>query len=370
HVEEPSAPGRRRGRAGGHAVASRERPAQEMDGAVRRSAAVRQGQGRGLQAGARNRDGREIERDRRDREESGEARFREHDRRLRAGGEAVRAGLDDLRRLQKHDELGRLPEGRNRDGAEAGGLQRSDRPEQGAVRPDRRRLRRAGGERPDAGAEAAGLARLHDLRPRRRAPRGGGAAARGGDQPEARHPVHEVLPEPPRRREGLRALPREGIGPRGAARRGAHGSGGGRRSAGAQGAVGDPEHALQHGAVPDVLRPARPARVGVADAEAAQGGAKVTIEPWDYRYYAEKVRKAKYDLDQNTVTPYLQLEKMREAIFWNAGQLFGLQFKPAAGVPVVHPDIRVWEVTDAAGRHVGLWYFDPYARPGKESGAW
>jgi len=109
---------------------------------------------------------------------------------------------------------------------------------------------------------------------------------------------------------------------------------------------------------------------GVADAEAAKGGPKVTIEPWDYRYYAEKVRKAKYDLDQNAVTPYLQLEKMREAIFWNAGQLFGLQFKPATGVPVVHPDIRVWEVTDAAGKHVGLWYFDPYARPGKNSGAW
>jgi len=108
----------------------------------------------------------------------------------------------------------------------------------------------------------------------------------------------------------------------------------------------------------------------VADTEAAGGGAKVTIEPWDYRYYAEKVRKARYDLDQNIVTPYLQLDKMREAIFWNAGQLFGLQFKPATGVPVVHLDVRVWEVTDAAGKHVGLWYFDPYARPGKQSGAW
>jgi peptidyl-dipeptidase Dcp len=108
----------------------------------------------------------------------------------------------------------------------------------------------------------------------------------------------------------------------------------------------------------------------LADAEAKKGGPKLTIEPWDYRYYAEKVRKAKYDLDQNEITPYLQLEKLREAIFWNAGQLFGLQFKPATGVPVVHPDVRVWEVTDAAGKHVGLWYFDPYARPGKTSGAW
>ncbi len=108
----------------------------------------------------------------------------------------------------------------------------------------------------------------------------------------------------------------------------------------------------------------------VANTEPSKGGPKITIEPWDYRYYAEKVRKARYDLDQNEVTPYLQLEKMREAIFWNAGQLFGLQFKPVENLPVAHPDVRVWEVTDAAGKHVGLWYFDPYARPGKRSGAW
>ena len=108
----------------------------------------------------------------------------------------------------------------------------------------------------------------------------------------------------------------------------------------------------------------------LADSLAAKGGAKITIEPWDYRYYAEKVRKAKYDLDQNEITPYLQLDKLREAIFWNAGRLFGLQFKPVENVPVVQPDIRVWEVTDAAGKHVGLWYFDPYARSGKQSGAW
>jgi len=110
----------------------------------------------------------------------------------------------------------------------------------------------------------------------------------------------------------------------------------------------------------------------VADMQALadKEGAKITIEPWDYRYYAEKVRKAKYDLDQNAVMPYLQLEKLREGMFWVAGELFGFRFAPAKGVPVLDPDIRVWEVTDTAGRHVGLWYFDPYARPGKGSGAW
>ena len=108
----------------------------------------------------------------------------------------------------------------------------------------------------------------------------------------------------------------------------------------------------------------------IADAEAGRGAAKITIEPWDYRYYAEKVRKAKYDLDRNAVMPYLQLEKMREAVFYTADRLFGLRFTPVTGVPTVTPDVRVWEVKDASGRHVGLWYFDPYARPGKSSGAW
>ena len=93
------------------------------------------------------------------------------------------------------------------------------------------------------------------------------------------------------------------------------------------------------------------------------------IEPWDYRYYAEKIRQARFALDMNEVKSYLQLEKLREAMFWSAGRLYGLGFTPASGVPVQHPDVRVWEVTSARG-HVGLWYFDPYARPGKSSGAW
>jgi peptidyl-dipeptidase Dcp len=106
----------------------------------------------------------------------------------------------------------------------------------------------------------------------------------------------------------------------------------------------------------------------LADAE----GAKAAIEPWDYRYYAEKVRKAKYDLDTNELKPYLQLDKLREGMFFVAKELFGLVFKPLTPgtVPVYHPDVAVWQVSDLAGRHVGLWYFDPYARIGKQSGAW
>ena len=114
-------------------------------------------------------------------------------------------------------------------------------------------------------------------------------------------------------------------------------------------------------------------RQEVADMEALARaeGTPIDIQPWDYRFYQEKVRAARYDLDQNQVKPYLQLERLREGMFWVAGELFGFAFAPVTNVPVYHPDVRVWEVTDrGTGRHVGLWYFDPYARAGKRSGAW
>jgi peptidyl-dipeptidase Dcp len=98
---------------------------------------------------------------------------------------------------------------------------------------------------------------------------------------------------------------------------------------------------------------------------------KIKIQSWDYRYYAEKVRKAKYDLDQNEVKEYLQLEKLREGLFYVAGELFNLEFTQVNDVPVFHPDVRVWVVNNkVTGKQVGLWYFDPYAREGKRSGAW
>jgi peptidyl-dipeptidase Dcp len=114
-------------------------------------------------------------------------------------------------------------------------------------------------------------------------------------------------------------------------------------------------------------------REEVADMQAIadKSGAKRKIAPWDYRFYAEKVRKAKYDLDQDEVKPYLQLEKLREGMFWVAGELLGFAFTPVTDVEVFNPDVRVWEVKDKkSGKHIGLWYFDPYARAGKRSGAW
>ena len=98
----------------------------------------------------------------------------------------------------------------------------------------------------------------------------------------------------------------------------------------------------------------------------------VTIEPWDYLYYAEKVRKAKYDLDQNELKPYFELNKMRGGSFWigRAG-CYGITFTNVPGkVPVFHPDVRVFEVKDAGPARSACSTLDDFARAGKRSGAW
>ncbi|RKZ11423.1 M3 family peptidase [bacterium] len=127
----------------------------------------------------------------------------------------------------------------------------------------------------------------------------------------------------------------------------------------------------------DAVWPAAVATVHreVADMQAIadRENAGITIEPWDYRYYAEKVRQDRYDLNSDEVKAYMQLDKLREAMFFVAGELFGFEFTavPDGSVPVFHEDVLVYEVTDRdSGDHVGLWYLDAYARPGKRSGAW
>jgi len=135
-----------------------------------------------------------------------------------------------------------------------------------------------------------------------------------------------------------------------------------------------PENAL---ALMEAVWPASIARVHeeVADMQAVanSNGDAITIEPWDYRFYAEKVRVAKYDLNSDEVKQYLQLDKLRDAMFYVAGRLFNYEFTPVpdGSVPVFQEDVKVWEVTDKdSGVHIGLWYLDPYARQGKRSGAW
>ncbi len=101
----------------------------------------------------------------------------------------------------------------------------------------------------------------------------------------------------------------------------------------------------------------------------AEDGGNFQLAAWDWRYYAEKLRKARYDLDENELKPYLQLPKMIEAAFYTAHRLFGLDFVPRGDVPVYHPDVKVWEV-QRGGQPIGLFYGDYYARASKRGGAW
>ena len=105
-------------------------------------------------------------------------------------------------------------------------------------------------------------------------------------------------------------------------------------------------------------------------AAARAEGMNEPIAPWDWRYYAEKVRKARFDLDEAEVKPYFALDNMVRAAFNTAERLFGVTFSERNDLPVYHPDVRVYEVADAEGRALGLFLHDNFARPGKRSGAW
>jgi peptidyl-dipeptidase Dcp len=109
---------------------------------------------------------------------------------------------------------------------------------------------------------------------------------------------------------------------------------------------------------------------GELQALARQEGMNAAIEPWDWRYYAERVRKAKYDIDEAEVKPYFVLDNMVRALFDTATRLFGVSFAERSDLKLYHPDVRAYEVHDAEGRHVGLFLHDNFARSGKQSGAW
>ncbi|WP_394341191.1 M3 family metallopeptidase [Olleya aquimaris] len=135
-----------------------------------------------------------------------------------------------------------------------------------------------------------------------------------------------------------------------------------------------PENAMN---LMEAVWPAAIARVKeeVADMQAVAdaAGDNIEIAPWDYRFYAEKVRQKKYDLDSDEVKQYLQLDKLTQALFYTAGRLFNYKFTPVeeGKVPVFHEDVKVWEVADKdTDKFIGLWYLDPFARKGKRSGAW
>ncbi|MEP7300494.1 MAG: M3 family metallopeptidase [Caldimonas sp.] len=106
------------------------------------------------------------------------------------------------------------------------------------------------------------------------------------------------------------------------------------------------------------------------EALARSRGEPATIEPWDWRFYAEKVRQVRYELDEAAIKPYFPLERITEAAFDCANRLFGLSFVPRPEIRVYHPDVRVYEVRGAGGAAIGLFLHDNFARPTKRSGAW
>lgn len=131
-------------------------------------------------------------------------------------------------------------------------------------------------------------------------------------------------------------------------------------------------------AVDQMLADLAPAMLANAKAEAAEMQALLqadhpgaTLEPWDWLYYAEKVRKARYDLDESEVKPYFEFERvLKDGLFYTMNQLYGITLEERKDLPVYHPDVRVFEVKDADGSSIGLFYADYFARPGKRGGAW
>jgi peptidyl-dipeptidase Dcp len=133
-----------------------------------------------------------------------------------------------------------------------------------------------------------------------------------------------------------------------------------------------PDHALK------LMTDLAPGAVAKAHAEAARmqqlinehhGGFQ--IQPWDWQYYAEQVRKAEYDLDESKVRPYFELDRvLHDGVFYAANQLYGLTFKERKDIPVYQPEVRIFEVLDADGSSLALFYIDFFSRPNKRGGGW
>ncbi len=125
----------------------------------------------------------------------------------------------------------------------------------------------------------------------------------------------------------------------------------------------------------DALVPGSTAKAGVEAKDiqvvidAQKGGFK--LQPWDWDFYAEQVRKARYDLDEEAIKPYFELNNvLQNGVFYAANQLYGITFKERTDIPVYHPDVRVFEVFDADGKPLALWYCDYFKRDNKNGGAW
>lgn len=122
-----------------------------------------------------------------------------------------------------------------------------------------------------------------------------------------------------------------------------------------------------------IMKPAtEAAKKDVAEMQAIidREGGKFKLDSWDWWYYAEKLRKEKYDLDEAELKPYFVLENVRDGMFYTASQLYNIKFLKRKDLPVYHPEVEVFQITDASGKHLGILYLDYYPRPGKRVGAW
>jgi len=131
--------------------------------------------------------------------------------------------------------------------------------------------------------------------------------------------------------------------------------------------------AAARGLLDRVWKPARARALADRDAMQAliqEEGGNFKLAPWDWRYYAEKLRKKSFDVDEAAIKPYFQLHHIIEAAFYTAYKLFGLSFERRTDVAGWHPDVEAWEVRDADGRHRGVFLGDYFARASKRSGAW
>ena len=136
--------------------------------------------------------------------------------------------------------------------------------------------------------------------------------------------------------------------------------------------VKDPAKAVEfmQGFVPPLSATQTRERKELADMAAKQGQ-NITIEPWDWGYYAEQVRKARYDIDEASIKPYFDVWRtLEDGVFYAANKFYGVTFKRRTDLPTYQPDMRVYTVYDKDGSELGLFYFDPYARPNKQGGAW
>jgi len=122
--------------------------------------------------------------------------------------------------------------------------------------------------------------------------------------------------------------------------------------------------------IPTVLANAKREAADI-DALIKQQGGDFTVQPWDWEFYAEQVRAARYDFDPEAVKPYFEVDRvLKDGLFYSLNRFYGVSFKERKDLPVYHPDVRVFEVLDGDDSSIGLFYFDPFARTGKRGGAW